>query len=69
MAGGHRGGSSVEVLDFSTPSAVWTESEYGSILIIIIIIIDPDYYYQLSYQLIEKGSGSRGKSRLDRKMS
>ena len=67
MAGGHRGGCSVEVLDFSTPSAVWTESEYG--LILIIIIIDPDYYYQLSYQLIEKGSGSQGKSRLDRKMS
>ena len=67
MAGGHRGGCSVEVLDFSTSSAVWTESEYG--LILIIIIIDPDYHYQLSYQLIEKGSGSRGKSRFDRKMS
>ena len=27
----------VEVLDFSTPSAVWTESEYGFILIILMI--------------------------------
>ena len=35
VAGGYDNLRSVEVLDFSTPSAVWNESEFGLILIII----------------------------------